>query len=106
MALFSSLPMARIVIVDKEKCNPEGCGGYLCARVSPSNRAGKEAFYKDVDGKIGVNESLVSDIDQIACNKCPFGALKMINLPSALEEEPVHRYGKNGFVLYRLPVPI
>jgi ATP-binding cassette subfamily E protein 1 len=98
--------MARIVIVEKERCNPEGCGGYLCARVSPSNRAGKEAFYKDVDGKIGVNEALVSEIDQIACNKCPFGALKMINLPSALEETPVHRYGKNGFLLYRLPVPI
>ena len=98
--------MARIVIVEKEKCNPEGCGGYLCARVSPSNRAGKEAFYKDVDGKIGVNEALVSEIDQIACNKCPFGALRMINLPSALEETPVHRYGKNGFLLFRLPVPI
>ncbi len=96
----------RIVIVEKEKCNPEGCGGYLCARVSPSNRAGKEAFFKDVDGKIGVNEELVSDIDRIACNKCPFGALKMIKLPEELNEAPVHRYGKNGFGLYRLPVPI
>lgn len=98
--------MSKIVIVEKEKCNPEGCGGYLCARVSPSNRAGKEAFYKDVDGKIGVNEELVSDIDRIAVNKCPFHALKLINLPAQLTETPVHRYGKNGFVLYRLPVPI
>jgi ATP-binding cassette, sub-family E, member 1 len=98
--------MSRIVIVEKEKCNPQGCGGWLCARVSPSNRAGKEAFYKDVDGKIGVNESLVSDIDRIACNKCPFGALHMIKLPEQLKEAPVHRYGKNGFVLYRLPIPI
>ena len=98
--------MPKIVIVEKEKCNPEGCGGYLCARVSPSNRAGKEAFYKDADGKIGVNEELVSDIDRIAVNKCPFHALKLINLPSQLTETPVHRYGKNGFVLYRLPVPI
>jgi len=98
--------MTRIVVVEKEKCNPEGCGGYLCARVSPSNRAGKEAFFKDKDGKIGVNESLVSEMDQIACNKCPFQALKMIKLPEQLKESPVHRYGKNGFSLYRLPVPI
>ncbi|RME32158.1 ribosome biogenesis/translation initiation ATPase RLI [Candidatus Woesearchaeota archaeon] len=98
--------MPKIVIVEKEKCNPEGCGGFLCTRVSPSNRAGKEAFYKDEDGKVGVNEELVSDIDRIAVNKCPFQALKLINLPSELTEAPIHRYGKNGFALYRLPVPI
>ncbi len=98
--------MAKIVIVEKEKCNPEGCGGYLCARVSPSNRAGKEAFYKDTDGKIAVNEELVSDIDRIAVNKCPFKALKLVNLPSELTEQPIHRHGKNGFALYRLPVPL
>jgi len=98
--------MTKIVIVEKEKCNPEGCGGFLCARVSPSNRAGKEAFYQDVDGKIGVNEELVSDIDRIAVNKCPFHALKLVNLPEQLTEKPVHRYGKNGFVIFRLPVPI
>jgi len=98
--------MSKIVIVEKEKCNPEGCGGFLCARVSPSNRAGKEAFYKDSDGKIGVDEELVSDIDRIAVKKCPFHALKLINLPEQLTETPVHRYGKNGFVIFRLPVPI
>ncbi len=95
----------RIVIVEKEKCNPEGCGGFLCARVSPSNRAGKEAFYRDEDGKVGVNEELVSDVDQVAVHKCPFGALRLVKLPASLEEEPVHRYGKNGFSLYRLPIP-
>ncbi len=98
--------MPKIVIVEKEKCNPEGCGGFLCMRVSPSNRAGKEAFYQDEDGKVGVNEELVSDIDRIAVNKCPFHALKLVNLPEQLTEQPVHRYGKNGFVIFRLPVPI
>ncbi|MFH1648962.1 MAG: ribosome biogenesis/translation initiation ATPase RLI [Candidatus Woesearchaeota archaeon] len=95
----------RIVVVEKAKCNPEGCGWYLCARVSPSNRAGKEAFYKDVDGKIAVNEELVSDVDQIAVNKCPFHALKMVRLPEQLDKEPLHRFGKNGFSLYNLPIP-
>lgn len=95
----------RIVIVEKEKCNPIGCGGYLCARVSPSNKMGKEAFVKDVDGKIKVNEAMVSDADSIAVNKCPFGALKMVRLPEELNRDPIHRYGENGFSLYNLPIP-
>ncbi len=96
----------RIMIVKKDKCNPEGCGGYLCIRTSPSNRAGKEAIVKDVDGKVRVNENVITDADRIAANKCPFGALMMINLPEALDQEPIHRYPPNGFALYKLPIPL
>jgi ATP-binding cassette, sub-family E, member 1 len=96
----------RIMIVKKDKCNPEGCGGYLCMRVSPSNRAGKEAIVKDVDGKVRVNENVITDADRIAANKCPFGALVMINLPEALDQEPIHRFPPNGFSLFKLPIPI
>ncbi|MGV8169566.1 MAG: ribosome biogenesis/translation initiation ATPase RLI [Candidatus Nanoarchaeia archaeon] len=96
----------RIMIVKKDKCNPEGCGGYLCMRVSPSNRAGKEAIVKDVDGKVRVNENVITDADRIAANKCPFEALQMVNLPEALNQEPLHRYPPNGFALYKLPIPI
>lgn len=96
----------RIMIVKKEKCNPVGCGGYLCMRVSPSNRAGKEAIVKDIDGKVRVNENVITDADRIAANKCPFEALIMVNLPEELNQEPIHRYPPNGFSLYKLPVPI
>ena len=98
--------MKRIMVVKKDKCNPEGCGGYLCMRVSPSNRAGKEAIVKDVDGKVKVNENVITDADKIAANKCPFGALSMIKLPEELNEDPIHRYPPNGFSLYKLPIPI
>lgn len=94
------------MIVKKEKCNPEGCGNYLCMRVSPSNRAGKEAIIKDTDGKVKVNEEVITDADRIAANKCPFEALIMVNLPDALNQEPIHRYPPNGFALYKLPIPI
>lgn len=96
----------RIMVVRKEKCNPVGCGGYLCMRVSPSNRAGKEAIVKDTDGKVRVNENMITDADRIAANKCPFNALRMINLPEELDQEPIHRYPPNGFSLYKLPIPI
>ncbi len=45
----------------------------------------------------------------IGCNictkKCPFDAIKIINLPSGLPNEPTHRFGENWFCLYRLPTP-
>jgi len=96
----------RIMIVKKEKCNPVGCGGYLCMRTSPSNRAGKEAIVKDDDGKVRVNEEVITDADRIAANKCPFEALIMVNLPEELDQDPIHRYPPNGFALYKLPIPI
>ncbi|MBC8500640.1 MAG: ribosome biogenesis/translation initiation ATPase RLI [Nanoarchaeota archaeon] len=96
----------RIMVVKKEKCNPQGCGGYLCIRVSPSNRAGKDAIVKSPDGKVMVNEEVITDGDRIAANKCPFNALEMVNLPEELDKDPIHRYGKNGFSLYNLPTPM
>jgi ATP-binding cassette subfamily E protein 1 len=75
-------------------------------RVSPSNRAGKDAIVKSLDGKVEINENVISDVDRIAANKCPFEALMMVNLPDALNEDPIHRYGKNGFALFQLPIPI
>jgi ATP-binding cassette subfamily E protein 1 len=30
----------------------------------------------------------------------------MINLPEALDQEPIHRYPPNGFALYKLPIPL
>ncbi|MGM5484729.1 MAG: ribosome biogenesis/translation initiation ATPase RLI [Nanobdellota archaeon] len=96
----------RIMVVKKDKCNPDGCGGYLCMKVSPSNRMGKDAIVKSDDGKVEVNEDVITDADRIAANKCPFGALEMIRLPEELDKDPVHRFGKNGFALYNLPTPI
>lgn len=94
------------MVVKKDRCNPIGCGGYLCMRVSPSNRAGKEAIVKDDDGKVKVNETMITDADRIAVNKCPFQALSMIKLPDELDQDPIHRYPPNGFALYKLPIPI
>ena len=97
--------MKRIAVIDKEKCNPIACGNFLCIRVSPGNRIGKEVFFKGPDGKAAVNEALCTDAESITAHKCPFGAIHMIRLPEQLTSRPVHRYGKDGFILYNLPVP-
>lgn len=37
--------------------------------------------------------------------KCPFSAIKIINLPKGLEKQVTHRYGANSFKLHRMPTP-
>lgn len=98
--------MPRIAIVHKERCNPKGCGGYLCMRMCPMNRQGLECKTIDpVDQKVRINPELTSAACSICQNCCPFGAISIINLPEELTKQPVHQYGVNGFHLYNLPTP-
>lgn len=98
--------MPRIAIVRKDRCNPVGCGGYLCARVCPVNMEGEECIKPNPAGdkKPIIDEKLCTGCG-ICPNRCPFGAIDIVNLPEQLEH-PIHRYGRNGFHLYKLPIPM
>ncbi len=94
----------RIAIVDRSLCKPKKCT-LECIRFCPLVRAGKEAIKQDEEsGRPIIAENLCVGCG-ICIKKCPFKAIKIINLPEELEEDAVHRYGLNGFKLYRLPVP-
>ena len=41
----------------------------------------------------------------ICVKKCPFEAVRIINVPKNLDKETTHRYGPNSFKLHRLPMP-
>ena len=96
----------RIAVIDKEKCHPNECGNYLCAKLCPVNRAGADCIYPgEGDQKARIDEVLCTGCG-ICPKRCPYGAITIINLPDHLNKDPVHRYGENMFELYSLPTPI
>src|SRR3989344_8715684 len=97
----------RIAVIDSEKCHPNECGNYLCAKLCPVNRAGADCIYPgdDAGKKARIDEFLCTGCG-ICPARCPFGAITIINLPETLNKDPVHRYGENQFELYSLPTPL
>ena len=97
----------RIAIIDRQKCHPQECGNYLCAKLCPVNRAGADCIYPGDDDKkkARIDEMLCTGCG-ICPKRCPFGAITIINLPETLNKAPVHRYGENMFELYSLPTPL
>ncbi|HDO20751.1 MAG: ribosome biogenesis/translation initiation ATPase RLI [archaeon GB-1867-097] len=96
--------MVRIAIVDADRCKPKDCSRE-CYRFCPRVRIGDQTITFDEEtGKPIIAESLCSGCG-ICVRKCPFKAIKIVNLPDELEEECSHRYGVNSFKLYRLPFP-
>ena len=92
----------RIAVVDNTKLKDMEKKKYI-ASLCPINRKGEECMYFDGQ-KLLIDESLC-----IGCGICPKqapDAIKIINLPEALEKQPIHRYGQNQFALYNLPIPV
>ncbi len=95
--------MARIAILLRDRCHPKECQ-WECENYCPPVRMGQECIVAGPDGKPVISETLCIGCG-ICVHKCPFDAIKILNTPSADEREIVHRYGQNGFRLYRLPLP-
>lgn len=102
----------RLAVIDKEKCKSSVCNRE-CKSCCPINRKGEICVgvdeLKDETGEVTFGKAWIDEKSCIGCGicpkKCPFDAIRIINLPTVLEEDLVHRFGLNGFALYGLPLP-
>ena len=89
-----------IAIVDQEKCKPKTPSFDFLKKASKS--CSKDCI------QVSRNAIKISEEACAAClhraKLCPGGAVKIVQLPSALEET-THSYGLNSFRLHGLPVP-
>lgn len=94
--------MKRLAIVDKDKCRPTKCR-QECRSSCPPQRTGKKVFDIE-DLKVAkISENLCIGCG-ICVHKCPFHAIKIVNIPKEIQTFITHRYGVNSFRLYKLPI--
>lgn len=93
--------IVRIAIIDGDKCRPKKCARE-CKISCPVNQIGKICI--EIEEIAKINESMCISCG-LCVRKCPFGAIKMVNLPSQLQNNLVYSYGENMFRLYKLPSP-
>ena len=94
----------RIAIINPDKCKPKKCH-QECQKSCPLNKNGKIC----IDVKATSTICFISEALCIGCGmcikRCPFDAIRIINLPKGLAQQVSHRYGANSFKLHRLPTP-
>ncbi|MDL2246327.1 ribosome biogenesis/translation initiation ATPase RLI [Methanobrevibacter sp. OttesenSCG-928-K11] len=93
--------MSRISILDQDRCQPKKCN-YLCIEYCPGVRMEEDTIVIDEDSKKPLISEQLCQGCGICTNRCPFGAINVINLPEAVGD-PIHRYGQNQFELFSLP---
>lgn len=93
----------RIAVLLRDRCKPKNCSKE-CIKYCPRVRAGDETITIGDNGKPLISEELCVGCG-ICVHKCPFEAIKIIGLAEELDTDLIHQFGKNGFRLFRIPIP-
>jgi ATP-binding cassette subfamily E protein 1 len=96
----------RIAVIKETECEaPDNCN-YICAEVCPRVRQGaKETVYARENGKAAITESLCISCG-ICVKRCPFDAIRIINLPDEMAKDITFQYGINSFRTFNIATPI
>ncbi len=95
--------MKPIAVIDRSRCKAPNKCDYLCMRVCPIQKNGIKVFeISEEDQKPVIIEEACIGCG-LCVKKCPFKAIKIINLLKEPDKSPVFQYGPNSFRLYRLP---
>ena len=94
----------RIAVINDKKCKPEKCN-LECKKSCPVVKMGKLCIEVKKSSKISTISEVLCNGCGICVKKCPYNAIKIINLPKELDKQTTHRYGNNMFKLHKLPTP-
>ena len=96
----------RVAVIKETECEaPDNCN-YICAEVCPRVRQGaKETVYARENGKAAITESLCISCG-ICVKRCPFDAIRIINLPDEMAKDITFQYGINTFRTFNIATPI
>lgn len=94
-------PQSKIVWISESLCI--GCGICIKVILAPEYLAGNDPFRLLLATTFNLLRMCFWSLfrDFFSLQKCPFGALSIVNLPSNLEKETTHRYCANSFKLHR-----
>jgi ATP-binding cassette subfamily E protein 1 len=100
----------KIAIINAERCKPDKCN-FECGLICPPNRQKKECIrIVDIEDLLGKKKRIAQIVEDecIGCGlcsrACPHSALILVQIPSELTQHIIHRYGLNGFKLYKMPL--
>jgi ATP-binding cassette subfamily E protein 1 len=96
----------RVAVIDYSLCKPDKCN-LECVRFCPVNRGRRGVKAIEISNETG--KPVIYEDTCIGCGicikKCPFSAISIENVPDELEKKTFHRFGRNGFKLFGLPIP-
>ncbi|MFA5077407.1 MAG: ribosome biogenesis/translation initiation ATPase RLI [Candidatus Micrarchaeia archaeon] len=95
--------MTRIAVIDRDLCTNIKCG-YVCEKVCPVNRMGKECIKTEENGVYPVISEPLCIGCGICVKKCPVQCISIINLKEEIGS-PLFQYGVNKFRVHGLPLP-
>jgi len=93
----------RVAVIYNDMCRSDRCN-LQCIHYCPVVRNGTECIWLGDDKKATISEQLCIGCG-ICIRKCPYDAIRVINLPEELKEGLMHQYGENGFRIFNLPIP-